>query len=311
MSLFHIGNRRAIAVVTAMVVSLGLVQASLVLAATQAAPAPNPLTAGSNPITSPVPGVDITVAGPASRIHGDPVAGGPKFATMCASCHGPQGTVGITNPGSSDGTVPVLNPIDPGFVADSNGDASIFARELDVFLQHGSRPAGASPLITMPGFGDHHLVPQSDIADIEAYVMELNGTFWPDRCPGIQLELANPDPGARVESGHYVVQGRAMDARAKAGSGIDRVDFFLDSRDSGGRFIGTTGPALTPGPAGPTSFQATISLPAQRGGHDLVAYAYSSVTGQQGVVSIPIAVGEDPSKAFMVVPAAQSVTCTP
>src|SRR5438105_8699739 len=190
-----------------------------------------------------------------SLIHGDPVAGGAKFASMCASCHGDRGTMGITNPGSTDGTVPVLNPIDPGFLADSNGDASIFARELDVFLQHGSRPAGPSPLITMPGFGDQHLVPQNDIADIEAYVMQLNGTFWPDRCPGIQLELANPSPGARVELGHYVVQGRAVDARAKAGSGIDRVDFFLDSRDSGGRFIGTTSPPLPPGPAGPPSLQ--------------------------------------------------------
>src|SRR5579859_5981858 len=308
MSLFPFEKRRARHGLMAAAVGLGLVQASLVLAA---APTPNPLAPGPNPVTSPVPGVDITVPGPAAAIHGDPLAGGVKFATMCASCHGPQGTVGITNPGSSDGTVPVLNPIDPGFVADSNGDAAIFARELDVFLQHGSRPAGPSPLITMPGFGDHHLLPQSDIADLEAYVMQLNGTFWPDRCPGIQLELANPDPGARVAAGGYVVQGRAMDARAKAGSGIDRVDFFLDSRDSGGRFIGSTGPIVPPGPAGPSSFQATVSVPAQRGGHDLVAYAYSSVTSQQGVVSIPIALGEDPSKAFVVVPTAQSVTCTP
>src|SRR6202165_2880242 len=113
MSLFHTGNRRSIAGLTAMVVSLGIVQASLVLAAPQTAPAPNPLAAGANPITSPVPGVDITVAGPASRMHGDAVAGSAQFATMCASCHGPHGAVGIRNPGSSDGTVPVLNPIDP------------------------------------------------------------------------------------------------------------------------------------------------------------------------------------------------------
>ena len=91
MSLFHIGNRRAISWVAAVVVSLGIFQASLVLAATQAAPTPNPLAAGPNPITSPVPGVDITGAGPASLIHGDPVAGGAKFAITCASCHGDRG----------------------------------------------------------------------------------------------------------------------------------------------------------------------------------------------------------------------------
>ena len=151
MSLFHIGNRPALAGVAAVATAMGILQASLVLAA---APTPNPLAPGPNPVTSSVPGVDITVAGPASTIHGDPVAGGAKFATMCASCHGARGTVGITNPGSTDGTVPVLNPIDPGFVDDSNGDAAIFARELDLFLQHGSRPAGTNPLITMPGFGD-------------------------------------------------------------------------------------------------------------------------------------------------------------
>jgi|SRR5579859_3964 len=308
MSLFPFEKRRARHGLMAAAVGLGLVQASLVLAA---APTPNPLAPGPNPVTSPVPGVDITIPGPAAAIHGDPVGGAAKFNANCASCHGARGTAGITNPNSSDGTVPVLNPIDPGFIDDSNGDAAIFARELDVFLQHGSRPAGPNPLITMPGFGDHHLLPQSDIADIEAYVMQLNGTFWPDRCPGIRLELANPSPAARVEPGNLVVQGRAMDARAQHGSGIDRVDFFLDARDSGGRMIGTTNPAAVTGPAGASSFQATVSLPAQVGGHNLVAYAHSSVTSQESVVSIPIAIGEDPVKAFAVVPTGQSINCAP
>jgi mono/diheme cytochrome c family protein len=308
MPLFHFEKRRTIHGLTAVAVGLGLFQASLVLAA---APTPNPLAPGPNPMTSPVPGVDITGSGSAATIHGDPVGGAAKFNASCASCHGARGTVGIPNPSSSDGTVPVLNPIDPGFLADSNGDAAIFARELDVFLQHGSRPAGPNPLITMPGFGDHRLLPQSDIADIEAYVMQLNGTFWPDRCPGIRLELANPSPGARVEAGHLIVQGRAVDARAPQGSGIDRVDFFLDGRDSGGKFIGTTNPAVMAGPAGSSSFQATVALPAQIGGHDLVAYAHSSVTSQESVLSIPVAIGQDPVKAFVVVPAGPSIACTP
>src|SRR5437763_6557596 len=105
MSKFHVGIRRPTRRVAVVAVSLGIFQASLALAATQTAPAPNPLTAGLNPVTSPVAGVDITIAGPASRIHGDPVAGGAKFASMCASCHGDRGTMGITNPGSTDGTV--------------------------------------------------------------------------------------------------------------------------------------------------------------------------------------------------------------
>jgi len=308
MSRFHFEKRRAIPALLAVAVGLGLFQAALVLAQ---APTPNPLAPSPNPITGPLPGVDITGNGPAATIHGDPVAGAAKFSANCASCHGPRGAAGITNPNSDDGTVPVLNPIDPGFIDTSNGDAAIFAHDLDLFLQHGSRPAGPNPLISMPGFGDHHLLPQSDIADIEAYVMQLNGTFWPDRCPGIRLELANPSPGARVEPGNLIVQGRAIDARAHQGSGVDRVDFFLGSRDSGGMFIGTTNPALVAGPSGSSSFQATVSLPAQIGGHDLVVYARSSVTGQESVVSIPVAVGEDTGKAFAPVPTGQSSACTP
>src|SRR5579859_6380781 len=121
MTLFRFGTLRATGGLMALAVGVGLFQASLVLAA---APTPNPLAPGPNPITSPLPGVDITGAGPASALHGNPAAGGAKFAAMCASCHGPQGTLGITNAGSNDGTVPVLNPIDPGFLADSNDDAA-------------------------------------------------------------------------------------------------------------------------------------------------------------------------------------------
>ncbi|HEX8967600.1 MAG TPA: hypothetical protein VF937_06965, partial [Chloroflexota bacterium] len=66
-----------------------------------------------------------------------------------------------------------------------------------------------------------------------------------------------------------------------------------------------------PGPFGPGSFQATLSMPDILGGHDLVAYAHSSVTDQESVVSVPISLGEDPSKAFVDQPTA-SVTemCT-
>ncbi len=308
MSLLHFGTRRFTGGIMAVAIGVGLLQAAVVLAAP---PQSTPLAPAPNVISTPLPGVDITVPGAASTIHGDPTAGGTKFATICASCHGNRGTTGIGNPGSNDGTVPTLNPIDPGFLEDSNGDAAIFARELDVFLQHGSRPAGPSPLISMPGFGDQKLLPQSDIADIEAYVMQLNGTFWPDRCPGIMLELANPGPGSRVEPGGYRVQGRATDVRAQQGSGIDRVDFFLDDRDSGGRFIGTTNPRLMPGPSGPTSFQALVSLPKQIGVHDLFAYAHSAVTSQESVISIPIALGIDPGKVFTTPPASLSATCTP
>jgi hypothetical protein len=86
---------------------------------------------------------------------------------------------------------------------------------------------------------------------------------------------------------------------------VDRIDFFLDNRSTGGRFVGTATPGPTP------AFQTTLSLPNQIGGHTLFVYARSAVTAQESVVSIPIAIGENPSKAFVVIPTSQSVTCTP
>jgi mono/diheme cytochrome c family protein len=258
----------------------------------------------------PVAAVDITGVGAASSMHGDAARGATKFAANCATCHADRGVGGVPNPGSDDGTVPALSPIDPAFLEDASGDAAVFARDLDVFIQHGSRPSGPSPLLEMPAWGDHHLLSQSDIADVEAYVMSLNGVFWPDRCPGIQLDVANPSPGARVERGSYVVQGRAVDVRAQQGSGIQRIDFFLGDRDAGGKFVGSTVPGTAPGSA-PTSFSATLSLPNQTGAHDLFAYALSVVRGEESVVSIPIALGEDPSKIFVTAPTAQTSVCTP
>jgi mono/diheme cytochrome c family protein len=311
--------------VSAAAIGLTLCVGSVVLA-DSGPPTPNPLSATLNPAIKqlpprlqallqigalPVPNVDITGLGAASSIHGDAAKGATEFAANCAVCHGDRGAAGIANPGSDDGTVPVLNPIDPGFLAHANGDAAVFARDLDVFIQHGSRPSGDNPLLSMPAWGDHHLLTQADIADIEAYVMSLNGVFWPDRCPGIQLGLANPASGSRVDPGSLVVEGSAVDVRASAGSGISRVDFFLDDRDAGGKFVGTTVPGQTPG-SSPSSFRATLSLPKVTGGHELFAYAFSAVRGQEGVLSIPIAVGEDPSKAFVTAPpTGPSTSCTP
>jgi hypothetical protein len=121
-------------------------------------------------------------------------------------------------------------------------------------------------------------------------------------CSGIRFELANPDPGSRIEPGGYVLQGVAMDPRASQAPGIDRVDIFLDSREAGGINIGTAVPGMTTGPFGPNSFQTTIDLPDMVGGHDLVAYARSSFNGAESVISVPIAIGEDVSKAFAAAP---------
>ena len=119
-------------------------------------------------------------------------------------------------------------------------------------------------------------------------------------CSGIKFELANPSPGAMLNAGGLIVEGVAMDTRANAnqGNGIDRVDFFLNSREAGGQSIGSAVPGMVQGPFGAGSFQTTIELPSSMtGGGDIVAYAHSSVTGQESVISVPVVVGESPTVA--------------
>jgi hypothetical protein len=116
-------------------------------------------------------------------------------------------------------------------------------------------------------------------------------------CSAIHFELANPSPGSMIEPGGIVLQGIATDSRAQSAPGIDRVDFFLDNRDQGGLGLGSAVPGMVPGPFGPASFQATVSIPNMIGGHDLFAYAHSSVNGAESVIAVPVAVGEDPVKA--------------
>ncbi len=88
-------------------------------------------------------------------------------------CHGPQGTDNILNPGSNDGTIPALNPIDPTI---ANADPKTFAYNLDLFIEHGSKPEGDNPALTMPAFGDDKTLTAQQIADVIAYLISLNPT---------------------------------------------------------------------------------------------------------------------------------------
>ncbi|MFN8473202.1 MAG: plastocyanin/azurin family copper-binding protein [Anaerolineae bacterium] len=157
------------------------------------AQAPLPNAPGPNetpPVSTygPVAGVDRAAYGAAASIHGDPVAGRSVYLANCSACHGQRGIGNVPNPGSDDGTVPPLNPIDPGFLEDSQGDPAAFAKAMDLFLQHGSRPAGDNPTFWMIPWGDRNLLTQQQIADVEAYAMMLNGVYWPDMwAPPVQV----------------------------------------------------------------------------------------------------------------------------
>jgi mono/diheme cytochrome c family protein len=116
---------------------------------------------------------DCTKSGPAitQNLKGDVTAGQKVFVDNCEKCHGKQGTTGIDNPGSKDGTVPNLNPIDSAF---SLKDAKAFAAQIDAFVEHGSTPDGPSPKNVMDSWGDSGKLTPQQIADVIAYVISLN-----------------------------------------------------------------------------------------------------------------------------------------
>ncbi len=108
----------------------------------------------------------------AATLIGNWQKGENLFAKNCRPCHGPRGTDNVSNPGSSDGTVPPLNPIDPEL---ANKNPSVFAGNIDRIVQHGSIPDGSNPTLFMPNWEDSKNLSQRDIADLEAYIMHLNG----------------------------------------------------------------------------------------------------------------------------------------
>jgi len=110
--------------------------------------------------------------GAALGLTGDPAKGQADFGLICSTCHGPEGVSGVPNPDSDDGFVPELNPIDPTI---KSSDPKVFATNVDLFIEHGSVPEGKNPLILMPSFGDSKMLSDQQIADIIAYILQLNG----------------------------------------------------------------------------------------------------------------------------------------
>ncbi|MDA8387290.1 MAG: cytochrome b N-terminal domain-containing protein [Nitrospiraceae bacterium] len=116
-----------------------------------------------------VPG---SASGDAAFIIGSAENGAKLFRDQCRQCHGAAGKGGITDPGSSIGTIPALVPLSRALF---NPDPDIFAGNIDKYIQHGAVPPGPKPVFYMPDFGDSRSLTQQEIANIEAYVLKLNG----------------------------------------------------------------------------------------------------------------------------------------
>jgi ubiquinol-cytochrome c reductase cytochrome b subunit len=112
------------------------------------------------------------VSGLASSYIGNPGHGGILYRQTCEGCHGLNGMGNVPNPGSTDGVVPGLNPISRKMY---NLNALAFVDLIDPIIQNGSVPAGSNPALKMPDFGKANTLTQQQIAQIEAYILSLNG----------------------------------------------------------------------------------------------------------------------------------------
>ena len=109
--------------------------------------------------------------GEAINLSGDPAAGKLVFEQNCQICHNVEGRGGNPNPGGAEATIPALNPIDPRL---KGADDREFATNLDLFMEHGSVPPGPNPTFSMLAWGDNSLLAPQQIADVIAYVIQLN-----------------------------------------------------------------------------------------------------------------------------------------
>lgn len=116
-------------------------------------------------------GNNFSKVGTAAYFVGNPPHGEKLYSKQCSQCHGKDGKGGISNPGSVSGDVPALNPIVKSLFS---AHPVTFAENIDRYIQHGSIPKGTHPEKIMPAFGDDLTLTQEMIAQIEAYVLELN-----------------------------------------------------------------------------------------------------------------------------------------
>jgi mono/diheme cytochrome c family protein len=157
-----------------------LIQTPTAAPSSLSSPTPTNAGPGATAVAGPTdtPAADVArpsngnlTGGPALDLTGNSASGASLFVQNCQKCHGDQGKGGVDNPGSTDGTVPPLNPIDDTI---KNSNLKTFAYNIDLFIEHGSTPEGSSPANVMPAWGDEHKLSPQQIADLIAYIISLN-----------------------------------------------------------------------------------------------------------------------------------------
>jgi ubiquinol-cytochrome c reductase cytochrome b subunit len=148
-----------------------LVLAALVLLSVQGASGPTELAAkpsgpaAASTVTSATTTPTSTIQPTAAETVGNAEHGATLYVAYCESCHGPRGTDNVAT-----GTAgPPLNPLDPTLVSK---DPARFAADIDTIIQQGSV---SDHTVLMPAFGASSTMTQAQIADVEAYIEQLNG----------------------------------------------------------------------------------------------------------------------------------------
>jgi ubiquinol-cytochrome c reductase cytochrome b subunit len=180
------------------------------------APSPSSKLSGAiHGLGSLPPGSSLGPPGQAASVIGSAEHGKVLFRLYCVSCHGPEGKGGVPNPGSAGGAIPPLNPIDRKFFSNN---PQTFANNIDRVLQYGSIPKGPMPEKKMLLFGETNSLTQEEIADLEAYLLELNGV---DRAqvphPGVPPKMFFYLTMAAIALITAVLGGLWAQIRAKAG----------------------------------------------------------------------------------------------
>ena len=144
--------------------------------------------------------VSNLTTGRAADMIGNIAHGALLFQQDCESCHGTDGKGGVPNPGSLIGRVPKLNPINKILFSKN---PQVFAANIDKIIQHGSTPPGPNPQLHMLDFGDSHTLTQQQIANIEAYVLNLNEVNRAE----IQITSFSPKEYYLIVIGTFAVAG--------------------------------------------------------------------------------------------------------
>jgi hypothetical protein len=156
------------------------------------------------------------------------------------------------------------------------GGEDIFAY---AYAQNGKETMFRAPIV----LGAQPTATPSDTTVAKPQV-ETVRVYSPGAGVGVEMfSLANPSSGDIVLNGDYMVSGAA-------GPAIDRVELFLDNRDTGaGTHLATVVPVNG-------QFSTVVTIPAgASGGHTFMAYARSALSGQEIQAAVPVYIGAAPT----------------